>query len=112
MPGGNRQKLVSVKEGHQVETGTPLYVIIPVSPAKRVHRECGWTKRHLHSAYDMTPEDYRTKWGLPHDYPMVAPAYAERRSQLAKDIGLGRRPAPEPAPTKRVRRKGANSRAA
>jgi len=47
-------------------------------------------KRHLRSAYDMSPEDYRAKWGLPHDYPMVAPNYAEHRSQLAKQIGLGR----------------------
>ena len=49
-------------------------------------------KRHLNTAYDMTPEDYRAKWGLPADYPMVAPAYAEQRRQLAKDIGLGRKP--------------------
>ncbi len=48
-------------------------------------------KRHLNTAYGMTPEDYRAKWGLPNDYPMVAPAYAEQRRQLAKDIGLGRK---------------------
>jgi predicted transcriptional regulator len=46
-------------------------------------------KRHLKSVYDMTPEDYRERWNLPADYPMVAPNYAEKRSQLAKDIGLG-----------------------
>ncbi|WP_377848644.1 MucR family transcriptional regulator [Bosea sp. UC22_33] len=46
-------------------------------------------KRHLRTAYDMTPEEYRSKWGLPNDYPMVAPAYAEARSQLAKTMGLG-----------------------
>jgi predicted transcriptional regulator len=46
-------------------------------------------KRHLRSAYDMTPDEYRTKWGLPPDYPMVAPAYAEARSNLAKSMGLG-----------------------
>ena len=49
-------------------------------------------KRHLKTAYDMTPEDYRAKWGLPHDYPMVAPSYARKRQQLAKKIGLGRKP--------------------
>lgn len=49
-------------------------------------------KRHLKTAYDMTPEDYRAKWGLPHDYPMVAPNYAKKRQQLAKKIGLGRKP--------------------
>jgi len=46
-------------------------------------------KRHLRTQYDMTPEDYREKWGLPLDYPMVAPNYAEARSQLAKKMGLG-----------------------
>ena len=49
-------------------------------------------KRHLKTAYDMSPEDYRAKWGLPHDYPMVAPNYAKKRQQLAKKIGLGRKP--------------------
>jgi predicted transcriptional regulator len=48
-------------------------------------------KRHLSSKFGLTPEQYRTKWGLPDDYPMVAPAYAERRSALAKSIGLGRK---------------------
>jgi len=47
-------------------------------------------KRHLRSTYNMTPDEYRTKWGLAPDYPMVAPNYAERRSEFAKKIGLGR----------------------
>jgi predicted transcriptional regulator len=51
-------------------------------------------KRHLRSSYDLTPEAYRAKWNLPHDYPMVAPNYAARRSTLAKQIGLGRKRAP------------------
>ncbi len=46
-------------------------------------------KRHLRSQYNMTPEQYREKWGLPPDYPMVAPNYAAARSQLAKQMGLG-----------------------
>ena len=46
-------------------------------------------RRHLMTHYGMTPDDYRTKWGLPADYPMVAPNYAERRRALAKEIGLG-----------------------
>jgi predicted transcriptional regulator len=46
-------------------------------------------KRHLRSAYGMTPEEYRSKWGLPHDYPVVAPNYAKARSDLAKAMGLG-----------------------
>ena len=46
-------------------------------------------KRHLRSTYNLTPDEYRTKWGLPPDYPMVAPNYAAARSQLAKQMGLG-----------------------
>jgi predicted transcriptional regulator len=46
-------------------------------------------KRHLRSQYGMSPDDYREKWGLPHDYPMVAPNYATARSALAKEMGLG-----------------------
>jgi predicted transcriptional regulator len=47
-------------------------------------------KRHLRSTYGLTPDEYRQKWGLPADYPMVAPNYAEQRSAFAKKIGLGR----------------------
>ena len=47
-------------------------------------------KRYLRSQYDLSPDDYRRRWGLPPDYPMVAPAYAARRSDFAKKIGLGR----------------------
>ncbi|WP_082835805.1 MucR family transcriptional regulator [Croceicoccus bisphenolivorans] len=50
-------------------------------------------KRHLRTQYSMTPEDYRKRWNLPADYPMVAPNYAEKRRTLAKSIGLGRKPA-------------------
>ena len=46
-------------------------------------------KRYLRSRYDMSPDDYRRRWGLPPDYPMVAPAYAARRSDFARQIGLG-----------------------
>lgn len=59
-------------------------------------------KRHLMTAYGMTPEEYRERWNLPADYPMVAPNYAEKRRELAKKIGLGRKPA-----QKRGRRKAA-----
>jgi predicted transcriptional regulator len=57
-------------------------------------------KRHLAASYHMTPEQYRERWGLPASYPMVAPAYAERRSALAKKLGLGRKRQGEPAATK------------
>lgn len=52
-------------------------------------------KRYLRSRYDMTPEEYRAKWALPADYPMVAPNYAEQRSKLAKKIGLGQATPPK-----------------
>ena len=48
-------------------------------------------KRHLRTHHGMTPEEYRVKWGLPHDSPMVAPNYAQARSQLAKEMGLGQK---------------------
>ncbi|MEM9732579.1 MAG: MucR family transcriptional regulator [Pseudomonadota bacterium] len=48
-------------------------------------------KRHLKTHYDLSPDQYREKWGLPSDYPMVAPAYAEERSRLAKEMGLGQK---------------------
>lgn len=54
-------------------------------------RKLKMLKRHLRSAYNMTPEQYRERWGLAPDYPMVAPNYAKRRSSLAMEIGLGRR---------------------
>ncbi len=49
-------------------------------------------KRHLQTTYNMSPDEYRTKWSLPADYPMVAPNYAKQRSDFAKRIGLGRKP--------------------
>ena len=55
-------------------------------------------KRHLQTAYNMTVDQYREKWGLPPNYPMVAPNYAEHRSSLAKKIGLGRKPGSTAAP--------------
>jgi predicted transcriptional regulator len=56
-------------------------------------------KRHLMTSYGMTAEEYRTRWDLPENYPMVAPNYAQKRSTLAKAIGLGRKPVmAEPAP--------------
>ena len=54
-------------------------------------RKLKMLKRHLATAYGMSPEEYREKWGLPADYPMVAPNYAKQRSSLAEKIGLGKR---------------------
>ena len=55
-------------------------------------------KRHLNTVYGLSPDEYRAKWGLPADYPMVAPTYAATRSALAKSSGLGQRPAPVAEP--------------
>src|SRR5687768_17659903 len=64
-------------------------------------------KRHLKNTYNITPDEYRTKWGLPRDYPIVAPNYAKARSELARSMGLGRKAAaPEP------KRRGKKSAAA
>ncbi|QEN85117.1 transcriptional regulator [Labrys sp. KNU-23] len=68
--------------------------------------------RHLRTAYGMTPEQYREKWGLPADYPMVAPSYSAQRSRLARELGLGQQrqkaknvPPPPPAPSKGRKKK-------
>jgi predicted transcriptional regulator len=58
-------------------------------------------KRHLRSTYNMTPDEYRTRWGLAPDYPMVAPNYAEQRSAFAKKIGLGRGSGRQPSSSKK-----------
>ncbi|MBD0415033.1 MucR family transcriptional regulator [Oryzicola mucosus] len=94
---------------------TPVEPLVPaVNPKKSIqndHIVCledgkkfKSLKRHLAVHYGLTPEAYRTKWGLPKDYPMVAPSYAARRSELAKQLGLGKasvaEPEPEPAPKK------------
>ncbi|MGE5548293.1 MAG: MucR family transcriptional regulator [Solirubrobacterales bacterium] len=66
---------------------TPEYIIC-LEDGKKLKM----LKRHLKTAYNMTPEEYRERWGLPADYPMVAPNYAQHRSSLAKKIGLGTKP--------------------
>ena len=66
-------------------------------------RKLKMLKRHLRASYDMSPEEYRARWGLAADYPMVAPNYAEQRSKFAKKIGLGRKPGA--SPKRRARKK-------
>ncbi|KUM25214.1 transcriptional regulator [Mesorhizobium loti] len=55
-------------------------------------------KRHLATSHGLTPDEYRARWGLPKDYPMVAPSYSATRSALAKSLGLGRKPSPSKKP--------------
>ena len=84
-------------------TGQDPKAVEPMAPAVSIKKSVGHDfiicledgrkfkslKRHLRTKFGMTPEDYRAKWNLPKDYPMVAPAYAEARSNLAKQMGLG-----------------------
>jgi predicted transcriptional regulator len=89
--------LVRVSAGHVEVTSEPAKPAVPVKKSMTsdylVCLEDGKKfkslKRHLRTQYNMTPEQYREKWGLPPDYPMVAPSYAVARSQLAKKMGLG-----------------------
>lgn len=85
--------------GEKTEVKEKAQPVVPVK--KSIHQDylicledgkkLKMLKRHLKTAYNMTPEEYREKWNLPSDYPMVAPSYAEQRSSLAKKIGLGTR---------------------
>ena len=97
--------------GAVVEEEKPVPAVNPkrsVKPDHIVCLECGGKfkslKRHLASHYDMTPDEYRSKWGLAADYPMVAPEYAAQRSELAKSMGLGRKAA-QRRDTKKASRK-------
>lgn len=96
-------------QGAPVEVSTePARPAVPikksVTPEHIVCLEDGkklkMLKRHLRSTYNMSPDEYRAKWGLPPDYPMVAPNYAAQRSEFAKKIGLGR------GDTRTTRRRG------
>ncbi|OYW54442.1 MAG: MucR family transcriptional regulator [Azorhizobium sp. 32-67-21] len=89
--------LQRVSKGEVEPTPEPLKPAVPlkksVTPDHIICLEDGKKfkslKRHLRTQYNMSPEQYREKWGLPADYPMVAPNYAQARSELAKQMGLG-----------------------
>ena len=105
-----------------VAVETPVAALVPAVPIKKsvtpefiICLEDGkkrkMLKRHLATHYNLTPPEYRQRWGLPNDYPMVAPAYAAQRSAVAKSLGLGRKradaatgPEPEPVAQKLARR--------
>jgi predicted transcriptional regulator len=93
----------------QGEAEKPAEAPVPAVPVKKSigtdflvcledGRKVKVLKRYLATRHGLTPEEYRRRWGLPGDYPMVPPAYAAQRSAMAKQIGLGRKPAPPPAP--------------
>jgi MucR family transcriptional regulator, transcriptional regulator of exopolysaccharide biosynthesis len=91
--------LASIEGGGQPERAKELVPAVPIRRSIQLDAitclDCGYRgkmlKRHLISAHQLTPNDYRQRWGLKIDYPMVAPNYAASRSELAKSIGLGSR---------------------
>lgn len=83
-----RSKLITQKPAVATEDSITEDYIICLEDGKKLKM----LKRHLRSKFGLTPDQYRAKWNLPPSYPMVAPGYAIRRSQLAKEIGLGRKP--------------------
>lgn len=108
VPGAELPTLIADVHSALNNATAPAPVIAPIEkpkPAVSIRKsvqndqitclECGGAfkslKRHLMTHHNLSPEDYREKWDLPADYPMVAPAYAEARSRLAKEIGLGER---------------------
>lgn len=126
VPAGELAKLISetlstlttLSSGEE-EVAAPVFTRKPAVPINRSvdhdHLVCledgkkfKSLKRHLLASHSMTPEDYRSKWGLPSTYPMTAPAYSETRSALAKGFGLGRNRSiqqePAAAPGKRGRK--------
>ena len=103
LPSGELSDLIkTVHEALQNPDQAALSPLEPAVPIKKSIRpdyvicledgkKLKMLKRHLRTAFNMSPDQYRLKWGLPSDYPMVAPEYAARRSELAKKIGLGRK---------------------
>ena len=96
----NVYSALSGLNGETATSEAPLEPAVPIrSSVKKDYIICledgkkmKMLKRHLKTAYDMTPDEYRARWNLPSDYPMVAPSYAEKRRELAVKIGLGRKP--------------------
>lgn len=87
-PGDDTSNIGPKRRVSVSRTVTPDYIV-----CLEDGRKLRTLKRHLRTAFGLTPAEYRTKWGLPSDYPMVAPTYAAYRSKLAKKIGLGRKTA-------------------
>ncbi len=115
--GNVHKSLVTLYVGKREDPAEPQKPAVPVK--KSVHddyiicledgKKFKSLKRHLNTHYGLSPDEYRRKWGLAADYPMVAPSYATARSALAKTMGLGRRKVetPPPEPAKRGRKKAA-----
>ncbi|MEM9810526.1 MAG: MucR family transcriptional regulator [Pseudomonadota bacterium] len=100
--GGEVEEEVQLKPAVTVKKSITDDYLICLEDGKKLKM----LKRYLRTQYNMSPEDYRRKWNLPADYPMVAPNYAKRRSEFAKQIGLGTQGGRK-ATTKKGRRKSA-----
>ena len=111
LPGLIEQVYTALKGAGHEAAPAPVEKQQPFVPAKRSvfpdyiicledGRKLKTLKRHLRSTFGLSPEQYKEKWGLAVDYPMVAPNYAEHRSRLAKQLGLGRKPAADAEPAK------------
>lgn len=85
--GGAQQDIEELKPKVAIKKSVNADFIICLEDGKKFKS----LKRHLRTHYNLSPEEYRERWGLPHDYPMVAPNYAKERSALAKKMGLGTR---------------------
>ncbi len=104
--------LVGLNQGDAVQAAEKPTPAVPIkksiTPAYIISLEDGQKfkslKRALSARYGMTPDEYRAKWDLPRDYPMVAPNYSAARSELAKKTGFGRKPKEQPAPKRRGRK--------
>lgn len=121
LPGLIRTVHAALASAGQAPEPEPVELVPAVNPKRSVFedyiicledgKKLKLLKRHLKSAYNLTPDEYREKWGLPYDYPMTAPGYSRHRTELAHQIGLGTvkggrsQPAPEPEETETVVRK-------
>ena len=112
--------LANISGDHKQQDAEPLKPAVPVKKSVSENyivcledgKKFKSLKRHLATHHNLTPEEYRAKWGLPADYPMVAPAYAASRSVLAKQMGLGRKPRAEPEQAKTPAKRGRKPKAA
>jgi predicted transcriptional regulator len=102
-----RQAAPPQQEEETQKPAVPIRRSVTAESIVCLGRKLKMLKRHLSATYAMTPDQYRAKWNLPADYLMVAPAYAGRRSDLARASGLGRRrPEPEPQPVPAPKKRG------
>jgi predicted transcriptional regulator len=112
--------LANISGDHKQQDAEPLKPAVPVKKSVSENyivcledgKKFKSLKRHLATHHNLTPEEYRAKWGLSADYPMVAPAYAASRSVLAKQMGLGRKPRAEPEQAKAPAKRGRKPKAA